>query len=486
MRCLAVLVCLNSLLPAAASAAESDSTRQAQETLRKAVQFFHSTIATEGGYLWRYSADLSKREGEGKATATQVWVQAPGTPSVGRALLAAYRASEDRFYLQAAIDAGMCLVRGQLQSGGWNYSIEFDPARRKNFAYRVDAASTEKRPAKPPFNTTTLDDDNTQSALRFLMALDEVLEFKNATIHETVQYGLQAVLAAQYPNGGWPQRFTAPPDPALFPAKQASYPDEWSRTWPKEDYKAYYTLNDNSVADTIETMLLAAKTYEDSRYRAAAEKGGDFILRAQMPEPQPAWAQQYNAQMQPAWARKFEPPAVTGGESQGAMKTLMRLYVETGNKKYLEPIPAALAYLERSRLSDGRLARFYELKTNTPLYFTKDYRLTYDDSDMPTHYSFKVASTLESLKRTYERLAQAKEPSTQAEKPAKRQRKKGVVKGLESQVAKVVTALDAQGRWVDKGGMRYHGDADTTQQVIDCQTFIRNVMLLSQYLEASR
>ena len=38
-----------------------------------------------------------------------------------------------------------------------------------------------------------------------------------------------------------------------------------------------------------------------------AERAGDFILAAQMPEPQPAWAQQYDAAMHPAWARKFEP-----------------------------------------------------------------------------------------------------------------------------------------------------------------------------------
>ena len=52
-------------------------------------------------------------------------------------------------------------------------------------------------------------------------------------------------------------------------------------------------------------------------------------------------------------------------------------------------MPPALAYLKKSLLPDGRLARFYELKTNKPLYFTKTYELTYDDSDMPTHYSFK-------------------------------------------------------------------------------------------------
>lgn len=67
----------------------------------------------------------------------------------------------------------------------------------------------------------------------------------------------------------------------------------------------------------------------------------------------------------------------------------MRLYIRTGGRKYLAPIPRALAYLKASQLPDGLLARFYELKTNKPLYFTKDYQLTHDDSDVPTHYGFK-------------------------------------------------------------------------------------------------
>src|SRR5436305_67082 len=83
--------------------------------------------------------------------------------------------------------------------------------------------------------------------------------------------------------------------------------------------------------------------------------------------PPPAWAQQYNAQMQRAWARKFEPPSVTGGESQGVIRILMDVYRQTGDRKYLEPIPRALDYLQKSEVSAERLARFYELKTNRPL-----------------------------------------------------------------------------------------------------------------------
>ena len=91
---------------------------EAKAGLRKACGFFRDKVSTEGGYLWRYSADLKLREGEGKATATQIWVQPPGTPSVGMAWLEAYRATGDRYYLDGAVAAAHALVRGQLYSGG--------------------------------------------------------------------------------------------------------------------------------------------------------------------------------------------------------------------------------------------------------------------------------------------------------------------------------------------------------------------------------
>src|SRR5262249_15782983 len=155
-------------------------------------------------------------------------------------------------------------------------------------------------------------------------------------IHESVTYALDRLISAQFPNGAWPQRYERPPDPSKFPVKKSSYPDSWSRTFLGVDYRGFYTLNDNSLGDTIEAVPGASRTSHEARYLAAAKRGGDFLLLAQMPEPQPAWAQQYDADMHPAWARKFEPPAVTGGESQSAMRTLLSLYRETGEAKYLE------------------------------------------------------------------------------------------------------------------------------------------------------
>jgi hypothetical protein len=453
----------------AAPAEESALRIQAAQGLRRAVEFFHKEVAVQGSYLWQYSEDLSKREGEGVASATQGWVQPPGTPSVGGAFLTAHEATGDGFYLEAARDTAHGLIRGQLESGGWGYFIEFDPAERKKLAFRDGGQSTAR-------NVTTLDDDTTQAALRFLMRSDRALEFKDTKIHESVQYGLACLLKAQYPNGAWPQGFSQPPEPEKFPVKNAAYPEAWPRTWPgSQSYYQRYTLNDNALATAIETMFEAGHVYGRQapgndltnlavRCRAAAEKAGDFLLLAQMPEPQPAWAQQYDFDMQPAWARKFEPPAVTGGESQGALRTLLTLYRETGHRKYLEPIPRALDYLRRSRLPDERLARFYELRTNKPLYFTTDYQLTYDDSDMPTHYAFKVPDATESIRRDYERLH-----SMTAEQLAALEKKQVRLSSqMIAEVKAVLAAQDARGRWVEGGGLRYHRPENPSVRVIRC------------------
>ena len=85
------------------------------------------------------------------------------------------------------------------------------------------------------------------------------------------------------------------------------------------------------------------------------------------------------------------------------METLIRIARHTGRKEYLGPIPRALGYLRRSLLPDGRVARYYELGTNRPLYTDAGYRLTYDDSAAPGHYGWKqpAGSTTEKVTATY-------------------------------------------------------------------------------------
>ena len=48
--------------------------------LNRAVEFFRTKVSVAGGYVYQYSSDLKKREGEGAVGPHTVWIEAPGTP----------------------------------------------------------------------------------------------------------------------------------------------------------------------------------------------------------------------------------------------------------------------------------------------------------------------------------------------------------------------------------------------------------------------
>lgn len=136
----------------------SEIREEAKVILKKAVKYFYEEVSTNGGYLWKYSEDLKQREGEGKATETQIWVQPPGTPAVGFAYLKAYEATGDDYYLNAAKSAADALIWGQLESGGWDYKIDFNPDESKKWYYRHNKYRMEQKNLR---NYSVFDDNNT-------------------------------------------------------------------------------------------------------------------------------------------------------------------------------------------------------------------------------------------------------------------------------------------------------------------------------------
>lgn len=459
----------------------SESLRaEVAKAMHRAASYYRHHVASHGGYVYHYSVDdLKQRWGEGKANVNQIWVQPPGTPTVGMAFLKAYEATKDPFYLDAAKEAAKALCYGQLASGGWTNSIDFDPQGEKVARYRNGRGKGD--------DNSTLDDGISQSALRFLMRIDRTLDFADPGIHEASQLGINALLAAQFPNGGFPQIWTGPvPD---RPILKASYPEyDWRTAGKVKDYWNKYTLNDGLAGTVSETLWEAFEMTKEARFKTALSRLGDFLILAQMPDPQPAWAQQYGDEMHPIWARRFEPPAVTGGESQDALETLLKIYQVTGDPKYLKPIPRALAYLKRSVLPDGRLARYYELRTNRPLYMTrrgKDYTLTYEDTDLPAHYGWKVDSRLAAIEARY----QALKGKAKAGEPVQNDERDPGARDVERQVRQIVEALDDQGRWVS----RYAGERLVGQPkfkpgslYLSSEVFSRNLEALSRYLTATQ
>lgn len=429
--------------------APADLLTRAESRMRDATAYFHDQVARHGSYVWEVSTDLSWRSGEGVTTDTQGWLQPPGTPAVGRAYLAAFHATGERLYLDAAVQTAEALVATQLESGGWWALLEFDPAARQAWCYRVNSAE------RPPCdeiedneerNATILDDNMSQSALAFLMLVDETLEGGHEGVRDAIIYGLQALIDMQYPNGAWPMRSDhRVADARTLSSWRARMPSSWSREYVKPEGEVYI-LNDNLQRDVIRLFGLAHNLYGVPEYLAAARRGGEFLLRAQMPDSQPGWAQTYNADLEPIWGRKFEPPSIASAETAGAVDALLDLYQITGERRYLEGAQSAAEWLREARLSDGSWARFYELGSGKPLYFDTDYNLSYSAAGAPDHYSFKgefdIPRILARLQnRVSEGAAAAPSPGP-SDVP------------LESEIELVLAAADKEGRWVEDGKIR--------------------------------
>ncbi len=462
---------LFTLFAAACGAADATSLT-AKEALLKAARFFGDQVSDHGGYLYFYSGDLKLREAEGIPPRGVGWVQPPGTPAIGEAFLDAWTATKEEILLTYARACAEALIQGQLESGGWDHSFDLDRERRAGQGYRG-----EKR-GKKASTQSSLDDDITTAALRFLMRFDEAT--KDPRAHEAASLGLKAVLAAQYPNGAWYQWWKEWPQPkreSEYPIKPAEYPDTWLREWDNK-WTGRYFLNDNVAVNVITTLLLAHELYGEEQYLSAARRGGDFLILAQMPSPQPAWAQQYDPAMHPVWDRKFEPPAVCSRESERVLLGLIRLYHYTGDTKYLQPHDRAIDYLKSCALPDGRLPRYRELRTNKPLYFEvkdKMYHLTYDDSKLPKHYGFKVESILPFVQQQLTSARQHRDP------------KNWLILEPEASptpsVADVIAALDSRGAWVEKGHLDQL-EITPDSGIISCATFIRNLGILADACRA--
>ena len=147
--------------------------------MRKAAEFYATKVASQGGYHVTYSEDLafsnSAKGGKGK---TQVSATIGATPLVGLAFLQAWEATNDKYYLEAARAAAHAMVKGQMCSGGWDYTTYLDPKDRKNYRYRIDNDCGQQAPNSQR-NMTNLDNNTTQADLRMMMRVDRELDFKD-------------------------------------------------------------------------------------------------------------------------------------------------------------------------------------------------------------------------------------------------------------------------------------------------------------------
>jgi PelA/Pel-15E family pectate lyase len=273
------------------------------------------------------------------------------------------------------------VIQHQAADGGWpkNTDLGTPPS---------PAASRASAPAD--VTSSTIDNDGTTMPMQFLALV--------ATASGEPRYrtsflrGFDYLLAAQYPNGGWPQ---------FFPLRAGYY--------------SRITYNDGAMVRVLTVLRDAAEgkppyAFVDAarrtKARAAVARGIDMILRTQIKQDGKltAWCAQHDeTTLAPAWARAYEPPSLSGSESVGIVRFLME--IERPTPEIVAAIEGAVAWFKAVAIQGLRLenftdatgrkdrrvvpdagapplwARFYEVGTNRPIFLGRDsvVRYTYGE-----------------------------------------------------------------------------------------------------------
>lgn len=360
-----------------------------RETMRRATRFMTETVSTEGGYVWSYLPDFSRRWGEMEAYPSMIWTQGPGTPEMGQIFLDAWRATGEELYYDAAVSAGDALIRGQHPSGGWNYIIDTagEESIRRWYA-TIGKNGWRLEEFQHYYGNATFDDHATVECGRFLLRLH--LEKKEPRFRAAVDRAIAFVLDSQLESGGWPQRW-----PRAGEFKNHGRPD----------YTGLITLNDEVADENIAFLLLVLQQLGDERVREPIQRAMACYRDLQQPQPTPAWALQYTHDFKPAWGRTYEPAAVAPHVTSNAVERMLDFYCLTGDRSFLARLPEALDWLEAveapaSTHRDGRnFFRHIEPGTNRPIAVHRrgsnaqngEYYADYDMSDQTAEKHIDVA-----------------------------------------------------------------------------------------------
>jgi PelA/Pel-15E family pectate lyase len=222
-----------------------------------------------------------------------------------------------------ALHVADVIVSFQTPAGGWSKNLDLSgTVRAKGQSYTTDNLSKHlgvddfDAPRDPQWNYVgTLDNDATNTELRFLALVSGATPGSAGKVYRaSFLRGVQYLLAAQFPNGGWPQ------------------------VWPLEGgYHDAITFNDNAVTESAEVLSAVAGGTGDYtfvpvplRKKAAASvaRALQCILATQvLVKGKPTvWAQQHDAlTLAPVAGRNFEPAALSSGESSDVLQYLMQL-----------------------------------------------------------------------------------------------------------------------------------------------------------------
>ena len=274
----------------------------------------------------------------------------------------------------------------QKTNGGW-------PKNYDMLAILTDEQRSAVLKSKGDVNSTTFDNGTTHSQINYLakaFSITKDEKYKGSSIR-----GIEFILSAQYPNGGWPQ----------------FYPDT-------SGYRKYITFNDGAMIGIMELLQKFAEgapqfSFLSSELRqkvkVAFDKGLECILKCQIKEGDKlyVWCQQHdNVTLLPQNARTFEPASICNGESSGIVLLLMS--IKNPDEKIINSIQSAVKWFSDSKIfglkvkeipaprveykyrttSSDRViekdpfappiwTRYYELDTHKPLFCNRDGKTVY-------------------------------------------------------------------------------------------------------------
>lgn len=389
------------LLPTSSEAKPKTIEEEVQQTMFRATQFMVEKVSTNGGYLWYYLPDFSRQWGEMEAYKTMIWLQHPGTVSMGHLFLDAYRATGDEYYYQAAEKTTAAIIWGQSNEGGWNYLIDFAGDRSlKQWYSTIGKNGWRLEEFQHYYGNSTFDDNTTSDAARFLLRM--YLEKLDPKYKPALDKAIDFIMKSQYPIGGWPQRY-----PLKYDFNKNGHPD----------YSSFYTFNDEVTTENIHFLIQCYETLGEERFLDPIMRGMNFYLISQTSTG--AWGNQYNMALQPVGARTYEPDGlVTPITCQNALQ-LLKFYQFTGDAKFLAAVPKAIDWLEKAKLPDnltenGKYTHPYyiEIGTGKPIYVHRkgsnvkygSYYSDYNPGNLIAHSRGKRNVPLETLKTEYDRI----------------------------------------------------------------------------------
>jgi pectinesterase len=267
----------------------------------------------------------------------------------------------------------------QRNYGGWPKHYKEEKIDYKKEYSAVEKATIQDESNR---NDATIDNDATTKEVRYLIKVYH--QSKNKKYLTAAENGIKYLLKMQYKNGGFPQFYTD-----------------------LSSYRHEITYNDNAMINAMNVLYDVAFRRNgfdavDSNFikpsKNAVAKGVDCILKTQVKVKGKltVWCAQHDEKtLKPAKARAYELPSLSGSESVGVVKFLMRYEQQT--PEVIKAVEAAIQWFNKSKiigykyeeipdstLPKGRdrgiipeagnvlWARFYDIEANEPFFCGRD------------------------------------------------------------------------------------------------------------------